>query len=161
MAMPGMGMMAGMLPPGVQQLLDSLPEPDELEAAAARLLNPGEVRGDELSSHPETATFLSLLAQVMKQHGLVEESKEQTEAIRLECPTCHKDFAVANAYQYRRRIEEGFLYACANDHSVTPIGSGRLGSLSPDEQLTSENEPNIVVIFPEGYSNASHDDTGN
>jgi len=144
-------MMMGMLPPGVQQLYDALPPLDVMQRVAKELRE-----GDK--DRVAVAHFLDQLAQVLKSQGIVAESKEQTEPLKLECSECHMTFAVDNPFQYRRRVEEGFLFACANNHEPRVVGTGRLGELTEDEQLTLGNEPNIKVVYPPDYY-ASDDHT--
>lgn len=140
-----MSFMMGMLPPGVQQLMDSLPEPDTLEYVGDRLVQSHD------EQEAQVGKFLEMLGQTMKQNGLGQQVKEPTEPLKVRCPKCELEFTIDNPTQYRRNVEEGQLYACANGHEVQVLGSGRLGSLTPDEQLTFDNEPNVMVIYPKDY----------
>lgn len=151
-------MMMGMLPPGVQQLFDALPPPEVMKRVAEDITHEDyAVFGtDAVADAKAVANFLTMLSQILVQEGLVQESKTQTEPLRLECPECHKTFGVDNAFQYRRRVQEGFIYACANDHEPTPVGSGRMGLLTPDEQLTFDNQPNMMVIYPPDYDDSEN-----
>lgn len=156
-----------MLPPGVQQLVDSLPSPDAMERTAQWMQEGGLQVTEPYSGNApndeqveSVANFLNLLAQLIKQQGLYQQAElEQTEQLKLECPECHLTFAVDNALSYRRRVQEGYLCACANGHEPVVIGSGRLGEKTPDEQLTLEH-PNLVVKVIYGGSDES-DDSGN
>jgi hypothetical protein len=145
-------MMAGMLPPGVQQLVDSVPTPEQLLNAAGELTSYERVDSTDAEA---VAKFLVILAQLLRQNDLIEQSANQTEPLRLECPACHQTYAVDNALQYRRRVQEGWLYGCANEHPATTIGSGRMGELTEDEQNTFESEHKLRVIFPPDYENPS------
>lgn len=151
------GMMMSMLPPGMAQLYDALPAPDVLHRVAEGLNNGEGKHPANVEDCQAVSVFLSMLGQLLSQQMLTEESKQQTEQLKLSCPECGKEFAVDNAYQYRRRVEEGFLCACADGHEPRVIGSGRLGELTPDEALTYNNDPTIKVIFPKDYSDESND----
>lgn len=151
------GMMMSMLPPGMAQLYDSLPAPDVLKRVAEGLANGEGKYPADVEDCQAVGKFLDMLAQLLAQQVLTEESKTQTEPLKLYCSECGKEFAVDNAYQYRRRVEEGFLCACADGHEPHVIGSGRLGELTPDEALTYHNDPTIKVIFPKDYSDESND----
>jgi hypothetical protein len=150
MDFPMMGMT---LPPGMAQLFDALPAPDVMKDVSGRL------KSTELDNDAAVAKFLDMLSQILIQNGLVEQAKEQTEPLKLECSECHKQFAVDNAFQYYRRVEEGWLYACADEHEPTILGSGRLGELNDIEGTTSEGQYEVNVIFPADYGQTEADNT--
>lgn len=137
--------MMGMFPPGVQQLIDLLPDTEVLDRVAEYLQAEPTEDGEKVSA------FLTQLAAVIRQHMLSGELAKQTEPLKLECGECHKQFVVDNPLSYRRRVEEGFLCACADGHDPVILGSGRLGELSADEALTNNNDPNVRVIYPADY----------
>lgn len=139
--LPGLPPMMG---PGVMQLVELLPEPSELEEAAAYLDGSG-IPNEALM---KSAKFLAQLALMMKQSGLMMEGSAPTEALRLSCPTCGKSFAVDDAAGYWGKVSNGFLYQCSNggSHEATIIGSGRKGSLTEPEQLAHDAEPQLVTI---------------
>ena len=144
--------MMGMLPPAAQALIDALPQPSELEDAVGLLRHQHDVVG---ATRDKVATFLELLAQVMKQQGLAMEVEAPTEPLRLECPECHMAFAVDSPMGYFAGLTNGKLYACANGHQETIVGSGRLGELTGMEQEAYGHDERSVEVIYGGDSTAS------
>lgn len=129
MSFGGLGMMA---------IAQNMPSPGELETAAGNL----HATGDE-----KVAVFCEMLAQVLKQQGVTEQTEAPTEVLKLHCSQCGMEFQVTDAAGYWRKVEEGFLYACENGHPPNIVGSGARGMLTEEEEATRNNEPNIVTVY--------------